>query len=53
MSSSPKLNAFVSYFLLHLILFPRDKLVLMFSEKTISPIFAVPYSSSQEMEKLS
>lgn len=46
-------NALVSYFLLHLILFPRDKLVLMFSETTTSPIFVVPYSSAQEMEKLS
>lgn len=43
----------VSYFLLHLILFPRDKLVLMFSETAASPILVVPYSSSQEMEKLS
>lgn len=43
----------VSYFLLHLILFPRDKLVLMFSETTMSQIFVVPYSSSQEREKLS
>lgn len=46
-------NAFISYFLLHLILFPRDKLVLMFSEMTTSQLFVVPYSSSQETEKLS